>query len=549
MGKIRRAIVSVSDKTGVVSFAKGLAQTGVEILSTGGTAKTLREQGVSVIDISDYTGFPEMLDGRVKTLHPKVHGGLLGQRSKKEHVKKMEEHGILPIDLVAVNLYPFEATVAKADCTLEEAIENIDIGGPTMLRSSAKNYPDVTVVVDPADYETILSELKEKGEISLETNFRLSKKVFQHTARYDGAISNYLGQIEKGKKVYEFPETFTFQVKKAQELRYGENPHQKAAFYREYLLPEPSVSNAIQIHYGENPHQKAAFYREYLLPEPSVSNAIQIQGKELSFNNILDVDSAFETVKEFEEAATVIIKHNNPCGAAISSKNLAEAYRKARDCDPVSAFGGVVGFNRVVDEETAKEMAEIFLEVIIAPGFDPKALEILKVKKDLRILKTPPLTGSYPQIGLDLRKVVGGLLIQDRDLGRVPMNQWKVVTKRKPTEEERRAMAFGWKVAKHVKSNAIVLVREDRTIGIGAGQMSRVDSTRLAVMKAQSSTKGTVLASDAMFPFRDGVDTGAEAGASAIIQPGGSIRDDEVIAAADEYNIAMVFTGMRHFRH
>ncbi|NWG03250.1 MAG: bifunctional phosphoribosylaminoimidazolecarboxamide formyltransferase/IMP cyclohydrolase [Syntrophaceae bacterium] len=520
MSKIRRAIVSVSDKTGVVSFTKGLAQMGVEILSTGGTAKTLRESGLSVKDISEYTGFPEMLDGRVKTLHPKVHGGLLGQRSKPEHVKKMEEHGILPIDLVAVNLYPFEATVAKADCSLEEAIENIDIGGPTMLRSAAKNYPDVTVLVDPNDYESTLSELREKGEISLETNFRLAKKVFQHTARYDGAISNYLGQIEKGKKVYEFPETFTFQVKKAQELRYGENPHQKAAFYREYLLSEPSVSNAVQI-----------------------------QGKELSFNNILDVDSAFETVKEFEEAATVIIKHNNPCGVAISSKNLADAYRKARNCDPVSAFGGVVGFNRVVDEETAREMVEIFLEVIIAPGFDPKALEILKAKKDLRILKTPPLTGSFSQVGLDLRKVVGGLLIQDRDLGRVSMDQWKVVTKRKPTEEEKKAMAFGWKVAKHVKSNAIVLVREDRTIGIGAGQMSRVDSTRLAVMKAQFSTKGTVLASDAMFPFRDGIDTGAESGATAIIQPGGSIRDDEVIAAADEYNMAMVFTGMRHFRH
>ena len=520
MGKIRRAIVSVSDKSGIISFTKGLAQIGVEILSTGGTAKTLREQGISVKDISDYTGFPEMLDGRVKTLHPKVHGGLLGQRSKPEHVQKMKEHGILPIDLVAVNLYPFEATVAKEGCSLEEAIENIDIGGPTMLRSAAKNYPDVTVLVDPNDYDPILSELKEKGEISIETNFRLAKKVFQHTARYDGAISNYLGQIEKGKKVHEFPETFTFQVKKAQELRYGENPHQRAAFYREYLLTEPSVSNAVQI-----------------------------QGKELSFNNILDLDSAFETVKEFDESATVIIKHNNPCGVAISDRGLADAYRKARDCDPVSAFGGVVGFNRIVDVETAKEMAPIFLEVIIAPGFDPGALEILKTKKDLRILQSPPLTHYSLQKGYDLRKVVGGLLLQDRDLGKVPMDQWRVVTKRKPTEEEKRAMAFGWEVAKHVKSNAIVLVREDRTIGIGAGQMSRVDSTRLAVMKAQSSTKGTVLASDAMFPFRDGVDTGAEAGATAIIQPGGSIRDDEVIAAADEYNIAMVFTGMRHFRH
>jgi len=520
MGKIKRAIISVSDKRGVVSFAKGLAQMGVEILSTGGTAKTLRENGIPVKDISEYTGFPEMLDGRVKTLHPKVHGGLLGQRSKTEHVEKMNQHGILPIDLVAVNLYPFEETVAKEDCTLEEAIENIDIGGPTMLRSAAKNYPDVTVVVDPDDYESVLSELKESGGISLETNFRLAKKVFQHTARYDGAISNYLGQIERGEKVSEFPETYTFQVQKVQELRYGENPHQRAAFYRERLVAEPSVSNAIQLH-----------------------------GKELSFNNILDIDSAYETVKEFEEPATVIIKHNNPCGVAISHKNLADSYRKARDCDPVSAFGGVVGFNRIVDEETAREMMDLFLEAIIAPGYDPKALDILRGKKDLRILQTPPLNPMVIQKGFDLRKVVGGLLIQDRDLGKVSMDQWRVVTKRRPTEEEKRAMAFGWKVAKHVKSNAIVLVREDRTIGIGAGQMSRVDSTRLAVMKARSSTKGTVLASDAMFPFRDGVDTGAEAGATAIIQPGGSIRDDEVIAAADEYNIAMVFTGMRHFRH
>lgn len=520
MGKIKRAIVSVSDKSGVASFAKGLAGMGVEILSTGGTAKTLREHGVAVKDISEYTGFPEMLDGRVKTLHPKVHGGLLGQRSKREHVEKMKEHDILPIDLVAVNLYPFESTIAKEGCTLEEAIENIDIGGPTMIRSAAKNYPDVTVVVDPADYDVVLAELKERGEVSLETNFRLAKKVFQHTARYDGAISNYLGRIEGGKSVDTFPETFTFQVKKTQGLRYGENPHQKAAFYREYLSTEPSVSNAVQL-----------------------------QGKELSYNNILDTDSAFETVKEFDEVAAVIIKHNNPCGAAISSVSLLDAYRKARECDPVSAFGGVVGFNRIVDEETAREMAQIFLEVVIAPGFDPKALEILRGRKDLRLLKTPDLSSSYSRQGFDLRKVVGGLLVQDRDLGRVPMDQWKVVTKRKPTGEEKRAMAFGWKVAKHVKSNAIVLVREDRTIGVGAGQMSRVDSTRLAVMKAQSSTKGTVLASDAMFPFRDGVDTGAEAGAVAIIQPGGSIRDDEVIQAADEHNIAMVFTGMRHFRH
>ena len=520
MGKIRRAIISVSDKSGIAAFAKELAGLGVEILSTGGTARTLREQGVPVIDLSEYTGFPEMLDGRVKTLHPKVHGGLLGMRSKPEHMKIMNEHGILPIDLVAVNLYPFEEAVAKEDCTLEDAIENIDIGGPTMLRSSAKNYPDVTVLVDPNDYGPVLAEIKERGEVSVGTNFRLARKVFQLTAHYDGAISNYLGQIEDGKRIRVFPETYTYQVQKVQELRYGENPHQKGAFYREPLLLEPCVSNARQL-----------------------------QGKELSYNNILDTDSAFETAKEFGEIATVIIKHNNPCGVAISATGLLDSYRKARDCDPVSAFGGVVGFNRPVDKETAEEMVKIFLEVVIAPGYAPEALETLKSKKDLRLLETPPLNIPYVQTGFDMKKVVGGLLIQERDLGWVPIKEWKVVTRRKPTEEELEAMAFGWRVAKHVKSNAIVLVRKDRTIGIGAGQMSRVDSTRLAVMKAQSSTKGTVLASDAMFPFRDGVDTAAEAGALAIIQPGGSIRDDEVIAAADGHKMAMVFTGMRHFRH
>lgn len=519
MGKIRRAIISVSDKRGIVVFAKSLAEMGIEILSTGGTSKVLRENGILVRDISDYTGFPEILDGRVKTLHPKIHGGLLGQRSKPEHLEKMREHGIVPIDLVCVNLYPFEETITKQECTLEEAIENIDIGGPTMLRSAAKNYNDVTVVVDPDDYEPIISELREKGEISLETNFRLAKKVFQHTARYDASISNYLGQIENGKRIHKFPETFSFQVKKIQDLRYGENPHQQAAFYQEYILDEPSVANAIKLH-----------------------------GKELSFNNILDTDSALEAVKEFEEPACVIIKHNNPCGVAIS-ENLADAFKKAKDCDPVSSFGGVVGFNRVVDEETANELSEIFLEVIIAPGFCKEALEILKKKKDLRILESPPLTLRSLKGGYDFKKVVGGLLIQDRDIFTAKMDQLNIVTKRKPTQEELRAMSFGWKVVKHVKSNAIVLCREDRTVGIGAGQMSRVDSTRLAVMKAQSSTKGCVLASDAMFPFRDGVDVGAEAGITAIIQPGGSIRDDEVIKAADEYNIAMVFTGMRHFRH
>ena len=528
MGKVNRAIISVSDKTGVANFAKGLAGMGVEILSTGGTAKVLREEGIFVKDISEYTGFPEMLDGRVKTLHPKVHGGLLGDRFNPEHVRKMKEYDILPIDLVVVNLYPFEVTIAKDGSTFKDAIENIDIGGPTMLRSAAKNFHHVTVVVDPEDYKLVLAELLGKDEISVKTNFYLAKKVFQHTARYDGAISNYLGELEVGDNYIrvvsrQFPETFTFQVKKAQELRYGENPHQRAAFYKEYGVVESCVSNAIQL-----------------------------GGKELSFNNILDINSAFETVKEFEEPAAVIIKHNNPCGVAISNVALVSAYMNAKKCDSVSAFGGVVGFNRIVDGVTAKEMAEIFLEAVIAPGFDAKALARLMGKKDLRILQAPPLALGYARSGLDFKKVIGGLLVQTPDLGQVSMDQWKVVTKEKPTDVQMHAMVFNWKVAKHVKSNAIVLGWEERTIGIGAGQMSRVDSVKLAVMKAKEAkfpTKGSILASDAMIPFRDVVDEAAKAGVYAIIQPGGSIRDDEVIAAADAHNIAMVFTGMRHFRH
>jgi len=520
MPNVKRALISVSDKKGIVDFAKGLSKYKVTILSTGGTAQSLRDNGITVEDVSHYTGFPEMLDGRVKTLHPKIHGGLLGQRSNPEHVKKMKEHGIEPIDMVAVNLYPFEATVAKETCSLEDAIENIDIGGPTMLRSAAKNYPDVTVIVDPDDYKTVLDEMeRNRGEVSVETNFRLAKKVFQHTARYDGAISNYLNSLPKDGQKDSLSETFSFQLTKAQGLRYGENPHQKAAFYREL-----SVS------------------------EPCVSEAIQLQGKELSFNNILDADSALETVKEFEETAVVIIKHTNPCGVAISPSSLADAYRKAKSCDPVSAFGGIVALNRVVDEETAKEITSIFTEVVIAPDYNPEALEILSTKKDLRLLKVL-LTSGYSAKGFDMRKVVGGMLIQDRDLGKVDIKQCKVVTKRNPTSEEYRALEFAWKVCKHVKSNAIVYATQDQTVGVGAGQMSRIDSSKIAVEKAQFPIKGTVMASDAMFPFRDSVDEAAKAGATAIIQPGGSIRDKEVIQAADQANLAMIFTGMRHFRH
>ncbi len=519
MAKITRALISVSDKTGVLEFAKGLAGYGVEILSTGGTAKMLRDAGLAVKDVSDFTGFPEMLDGRVKTLHPKVHGGLLGMRGNPEHVAKMKEHGIEPIDLVAVNLYPFEATVAKEGCTLEDAIENIDIGGPTMLRSAAKNYPDVTVVTDHADYARVLEEMAASGGgVSRETNFALAVKVYQHTAAYDGAISNYLGARLDG-TVREFPATFTIQVKKAQDLRYGENPQQSAAFYVEKEITEPCVSNAVQL-----------------------------QGKELSFNNIIDLDAAIETVKEFSDRpAAVIIKHTNPCGAALGDTPL-DAYLKARECDPVSAFGGIVGFNRPVDGAAARELSSTFLEAVIAPGYTEEALDIFKVKKNVRVMKAPEIS-RYVRGGYDLKKVVGGLLVQGRDLGMVKASDCRLATERRPTLAEYEALDFAWRICKHVKSNAIVFTNKDQTVGIGAGQMSRVDSSRIAVQKAQLPVKGTVLASDAFFPFRDGVDAAAEAGVTAIIQPGGSVRDEEVIQAANEHGIAMLFTGMRHFRH
>ena len=518
MAKITRALISVSDKTGIIDFSKELAGHGVEILSTGGTAKLLRDAGLTVKDVSEFTGFPEMLDGRVKTLHPKVHGGLLGMRSNPEHVAKMKEHGIENIDMVVVNLYPFEATVAKEGCTLPEAIENIDIGGPTMLRSAAKNHPDVTVLVDSGDYAKVLQEMKaNSGAVSPATNFGLAVKVFQHTAAYDGAISNYLG-ARLGEGVDSYPATFTIQVKKAQDLRYGENPQQTAAFYVEKHLTEPCVSNAVQL-----------------------------QGKELSFNNIIDLDAAIETVKEFETSAAVIIKHTNPCGVALGDTPL-NSYLKARECDPVSAFGGIVGFNRLVDAQTAKELTSTFLEAVIAPGYTDEALAIFTAKKNVRVMQVP-LLSEYVPSGYDLKKVVGGLLIQGRDLGMVQAIDCRVVTERTPTASEYEALDFAWRVGKHVKSNAIVFTSCDQTVGIGAGQMSRVDSSRIAVQKALLPTKGTVLASDAFFPFRDGVDAAAEAGVTAIIQPGGSVRDEEVIKAANEHEIAMVFTGMRHFRH
>jgi phosphoribosylaminoimidazolecarboxamide formyltransferase/IMP cyclohydrolase len=519
VAKVTRALISVSNKDGILDFARGIAKLGIELLSTGGTAKMLRDSGVPVKDVSEFTGFPEMLDGRVKTLHPKVHGGLLGRRGNPEHVKQMKEHGIEPIDLVVVNLYPFEQTTAKAGCTLEDAIENIDIGGPTMLRSAAKNYTDVAVVVSPRDYGRVLDELQKHGEVSAKTRFELCRTVFLHTARYDSAISAWLDNQVPAEEKTRFPNILTLQFEKVQNLRYGENPHQEGAFYREFGRKEPSVAHARQL-----------------------------QGKEMSFNNFLDANSALELAKEFGGTAAVIVKHNNPCGVAVAD-SLVDAYRKARDCDPVSAFGGVIAFNRMVDFETAKELTATFVEVVVAPEFAPDALEELKKKKDVRLLDVGPTVKGAPE-GMDLKKITGGLIYQDRDLGRVAdVRGLRVATKRAPTDDEYEALAFAWKVCKHVKSNAIVFATKDRTIGIGAGQMSRLDSVKIATMKAQFPLTGTVLASDAFFPFRDGLDEAAKAGATAVIQPGGSLKDEEVTRAADEHGIAMIMTGMRHFRH
>jgi len=520
LNEIRRALISVTDKAGIVEFARGLKEFNVDILSTGGTAALLRKSGIEVREVSDYTGFPEMMDGRLKTLHPKIHGGILALRDKADHIASAKAHGIDMIDMVVINLYRFEDTVAKPECSLEDAIENIDIGGPTMLRAAAKNYPYVSVVTDPADYGRILAEMKSSGgKISEKTNFALAVKTFQLTARYDGAISNYLGKIipEEGQK--DFPDVLTFQFEKALDLRYGENPHQKAVFYREKDAP-PSA----------------------------VANARQLQGKELSYNNIMDSDAAWQMACDFDKPAAVIMKHANPCGAATSGDDILSAYRKALETDPVSAFGGIVAFNRPVDRKTAEEMAGTFLEVIIAPGFEKDALEVLSGKKNLRLLEiVPPAGGSVG--GLDFRRVTGGLLVQERDSDEMDVRKGTVVTRRAPTEEEFEALDFAWRVVKHVKSNAIVIASKDRLIGVGAGQMSRVDSMKIALMKANFPTKGAVLASDAFFPFRDVVDTAAAAGITAMVQPGGSIRDEESIKAADEHGMAMVFTGRRHFKH
>ncbi|HCE2180902.1 TPA: bifunctional phosphoribosylaminoimidazolecarboxamide formyltransferase/IMP cyclohydrolase [Vibrio parahaemolyticus] len=524
---IRRALISVSDKTGIVEFAQALAERGVDILSTGGTARLLAEQGIAVTEVSDYTGFPEMMDGRVKTLHPKVHGGVLGRRGQDDDV--MEKHGINPIDMVVVNLYPFAETVAKEGCTLADAVENIDIGGPTMVRSAAKNHKDVTIVVNASDYDRVIAEMNANDKsLTLETRFDLAIAAFEHTAAYDGMIANYFGTMvpsygenKEGDEESKFPRTFNQQFEKKQDMRYGENSHQAAAFYVE-----------------ANPQ------------EASVSTARQIQGKALSYNNIADTDAALECVKEFNEPACVIVKHANPCGVALG-KDILEAYNRAYQTDPTSAFGGIIAFNQELDAETASAIVERqFVEVIIAPSVSAEAIEVVAAKKNVRLLECGKW--STKTTGFDVKRVNGGLLVQDRDQGMVSLDDLKVVSKRQPTEEELKDAQFCWKVAKYVKSNAIVYAKGDMTIGVGAGQMSRVYSAKIAGIKAADEgleVAGSVMASDAFFPFRDGIDAAAEAGIKCVIQPGGSMRDDEVIAAADEHGMAMIFTGMRHFRH
>ena len=521
---VQRALISVFDKSGIVEFAKRLAALQIEILSTGGTSKLLREAGVPVRDVAEFTGWPEMLGGRVKTLHPKVHGGLLYRRKHPDDQKQAAEHGIAPIDLVVVNLYPFEATAAKQGLAAEELIENIDIGGPTMLRSAAKNFESVTVVTDPDDYTRVAEELEAARETSLATRLDLARKVFATTSRYDGLITTELerlstaeGRLELGEKPL-LPQRVHVALQKKDSLRYGENPHQAAALY----VPAASAPTGL-------------------------AAAKQLQGKELSYNNYVDLEAARSLAAEFSQPAAIIVKHNNPCGTA-ERETLLDAYLKALACDPVSAFGGVMAFNRVVDAATAEEIAKLFAECIAAPGFDERARSIFAAKKNLRLLELPP-DGLELDHELQLKRILGGMLVQQPDLGEIKDDQLRTVTKRAPTPAEMQTMRFAWKVCKHVKSNAIVFAKDGATLGVGAGQMSRVDSVKLAVMKAQSSLAGSVVASDAFFPFPDGVEEAAKAGAVAVIQPGGSVRDNEVIAAADRLGMAMVFTGIRHFLH
>ena len=519
MHRVKQALISVSDKEGVVALATQLRELGVSLLSTGGTAKLLQQAGIAVTEVSDYTGFPEMLDGRVKTLHPKVHGGLLARRDLPEHMQALERHGIGTIDLLVVNLYPFQQTVARPDCTLEEAIENIDIGGPAMLRAAAKNHHGVAVVVDPQDYSRVLADIRGQGGVGDALRFELARKVYAHTAHYDGAIANYLGGVQPDGAHDPYPQTLSMQFERVQTMRYGENPHQAAAFYRE---AQPAAG--------------------------ALSHYRQLQGKELSYNNIADADAAWECVKTFEEPACVIVKHANPCGVAIAT-DAAQAYAKAFSTDPTSAFGGIIAFNQPLVGATAEQVSRQFVEVLIAPGFDEAARRVFAAKQNVRLLEIPLGRASNR---LDLKRVGGGLLVQSPDERNMDAGELKVVTRLAPTPAQLSDLLFAWRVAKFVKSNAIVFCGEGRTLGVGAGQMSRIDSARIASIKAANASlelKGSVVASDAFFPFRDGLDVVVDAGAVAVIQPGGSVRDDEVIAAADERGVAMVFTGVRHFRH
>ena len=519
--KVSRALISVSDKTGIVEFAQALRAQGVELLSTGGTFRLLSDNDIAVTEVADYTGFPEMMDGRVKTLHPKIHGGILGRRGQDDGV--MEEHGIMPIDMVVVNLYPFAATVADPNCSLPNAIENIDIGGPTMVRSAAKNHKDVAVVVNAIDYQTVVDEMQANdGQLDYQTRYLLMVKAFEHTAGYDGMIANHFGARNIQNVKRDFSDTFNVQYFKTQEMRYGENPHQKAAFYTE-----------------ANP------------AEASVATAVQLQGKELSFNNIADTDAALECVKQFDQPACVIVKHANPCGVAVAV-DINTAYDLAFATDPESSFGGIIAFNRELDAITAANICEKqFVEVIIAPSVSADAIAVVAAKKNVRLLQCGSWGTERPQ-DFDYKRVNGGLLIQDRDNGMITQSDLKIVTARVPTELEMGDMLFAWKVAKMVKSNAIIYAKNNQTVGVGAGQMSRINSARIAGIKAEHAglqVVGAVMASDAFFPFRDGIDNAGAAGISCIIQPGGSMRDDEVVAAANEHGMAMVFTGMRHFRH
>lgn len=515
---IKRALVSVSDKTGLSTFVSKLAEMDIGIISTGGTASFLRKEGIPVTEVSDYTGSPEILNGRVKTLHPKIFGGILGKRNDPKHRAEMLANGIQPIDMVIVNLYPFESVIEKEDCTFDEAIENIDIGGPSLLRAAAKNVESVAVVCDPNGYVEVLKELQENnGRLSIETSQRLARLAFQHTCKYDSLISSYF--LKRETRGLSFPATMSIQLEKLQDLRYGENPHQRAAFYKE---THPLKGSLVE--------------------------ARQIQGQELSFNNILDLNACFELVMEFEEAVAVIIKHNNPCGVA-TDISLLEAFKKAQACDPVSAFGGILGFNRVVTAELAEEITKTFVEAIIAIGYDPKAFEIFEKHSKLRLMQYQPSYHKGNSFAFDMKKVSGGLLVQEQNLLNIREDDLKVVSRRQPSEIEWRAMRFAWKIVKYVKSNAIVCTTDQQTVGIGAGQMSRIDSVKITAMKARLPTRGTVMASDAFFPFRDGIDAAAAMGVTAVIQPGGSLRDLEAIQAADEHGLAMVFTGIRHFKH